>query len=477
MYVPNNQLSVDSASAVTSIGDISRYCPHKPSERQREFLRLTCRHGMYGGRAGCGKSDVAVMNALQGIMVPDYAAILFRRTYKDLTLSGALLDRMRSWFPSEYWNRDAMRFDFPIGSSIGVGYLDCDKDVERYESAQYQFIGFDEATQFTGYQMGRLNARLRRLKGSDFPVRMRLYTNPGGPGHEYICKRYGITPDMRFPEGAQPIVTRSKSGDPRVFFPAHPKDNPGLDWEDYQKSLDELPEVRRQQMQDGIWIQDTNGMWYPAISKARRVAALPRNLDLHFGLSLDVGATNNCAIAVLAWCDYTNEIYIARTEEPSGLNTPREVGSYLKTLDNRLHFEWMVGDHGGLGKGYLNECRKWFKLPIMNVDKNDKAGYMQLLNGALSDGTVVLVDGECDTFETEASALLKDKTGLKELEGMRNHSCDAVLYGFRRVGHYQATAVTPDPKNQMDEQEKRAVLDYQSRYDFDNGFGFEMPTL
>jgi hypothetical protein len=52
----------------------------------------------YGGRAGCGKSDVLIMGALQGIVHPWYRSLVMRRSYADLMRSGAVLDRMRTWF-------------------------------------------------------------------------------------------------------------------------------------------------------------------------------------------------------------------------------------------------------------------------------------------------------------------------------------------------------------------------------------------
>ena len=58
----------------------SPYIPHQPTPKQREFLSLTDREAFYGGAAGGGKSDALLMGALQYVHVPNYAAILFRRT-------------------------------------------------------------------------------------------------------------------------------------------------------------------------------------------------------------------------------------------------------------------------------------------------------------------------------------------------------------------------------------------------------------
>ena len=54
----------------------------------------------YGGAAGGGKSIALLMAALQYVDVPGYAAIIFRRSYADLSLPGALMDRAHEWLGS-----------------------------------------------------------------------------------------------------------------------------------------------------------------------------------------------------------------------------------------------------------------------------------------------------------------------------------------------------------------------------------------
>ena len=55
---------------------------------------LTCLEALYGGAAGGGKSDALLDAALMFVDVPGYASILFRRTYKDLALPEAIMDRV-----------------------------------------------------------------------------------------------------------------------------------------------------------------------------------------------------------------------------------------------------------------------------------------------------------------------------------------------------------------------------------------------
>ena len=64
----------------------SPYCPEEPSLTQKVFLRTYAQEGLFGGAAGGGKSSALLMAALQYVDVPNYSAIIFRRTYADLAL-------------------------------------------------------------------------------------------------------------------------------------------------------------------------------------------------------------------------------------------------------------------------------------------------------------------------------------------------------------------------------------------------------
>ena len=68
------------------------YCPEEPSLTQKVFLRTYSLEGLFGGAAGGGKSSALLMSAMQYVDVPGYSAIIFRRTYADLALPGAIMD-------------------------------------------------------------------------------------------------------------------------------------------------------------------------------------------------------------------------------------------------------------------------------------------------------------------------------------------------------------------------------------------------
>src|SRR4051812_7334087 len=99
---------------------LTRWIPHYPHPPQEAFLSLDCREAMYGGAAGGGKSDALLMAALQYVDVPGYSALILRRTFPDLALPGAIMDRSKEWLhgTDAHWNENERRWTFPSGATL-----------------------------------------------------------------------------------------------------------------------------------------------------------------------------------------------------------------------------------------------------------------------------------------------------------------------------------------------------------------------
>jgi predicted phage terminase large subunit-like protein len=232
--------------------------------KQAQFLLFDGKEGLYGGAAGGGKSDCLLMAALQYVSESEYSAILFRRTFSDLSLSGALMDRAKEWLlgcQGVSWNETRHCFTFPSGAKLAFGYLETEADKFRYQGAEFQFIGFDELTQFTETQYRYLFSRLRRLESCPIPLRMRSASNPGGVGHDWVKQRF-LTEGLLFG---------------RVFVPALLEDNPFLDRQEYEKSLCELDPITRRQYRTGDWSARHGGSLFTR-EKTQILSALPAGL-------------------------------------------------------------------------------------------------------------------------------------------------------------------------------------------------------
>jgi predicted phage terminase large subunit-like protein len=214
------------------------FIPITPTSRQSLFLSYPAKELLYGGAAGGGKSAALLASALQYVGEPDYAAVLLRRSFADLNKPKALIPLSHEWLQGRgaSWDGQQHQWKFPSGATVGFGYLDNDNDVYQYQGAAYQFIGFDELTQFTEFQYRYLFSRCRRLTGSAIPLRVRAASNPGGVGHEWV--------KQRFLEESKPQ---------RRFVSAKLEDNPYLDLEEYERQLAELDPVTRAQLRHGDW--------------------------------------------------------------------------------------------------------------------------------------------------------------------------------------------------------------------------------
>ena len=179
------------------------------------------------------------MGAAQYVEVPGYSALILRKTLPDLNQSGALIPRSHEWWAGtgSRWHEYKKVWTFPSGAVIRFGYLEARKDLDNYMGSEYQFIGFDETTQFPFDLYRFLFSRLRRRKHMQVPLRMRSASNPGNVGHDWVKQHF--------------IIEGPENG--RVFVPARLDDNPSLDSAEYVESLNQLDPVTRAQLLDGDW--------------------------------------------------------------------------------------------------------------------------------------------------------------------------------------------------------------------------------
>lgn len=216
---------------------LNKYIPHLPTEKQRQALEIKGKELFFGGAAGGGKSDYLLAAALEYADQEGYAALILRRTLQDLSLPGALIPRSHEWLDrtDAHWNGNNKTWTFPSGARLAFGYLEQEDDKHRYQSSEFQFIGFDEVAQFSETQYDYLFSRLRRKRASEIPVRQRSASNPEGEGYEWVEQRF--IPDEYIKSDDDARHDRVWQKNNAFFVPSMLEDNPFLDEQEYDESL------------------------------------------------------------------------------------------------------------------------------------------------------------------------------------------------------------------------------------------------
>jgi predicted phage terminase large subunit-like protein len=308
------------------------------------FLLLDNREAMYGGAAGGGKSDALLMGALEYADTPGYNAILFRRTYVQLSLPEALMDRAMQWLggTAAHWNAQKHMWTFPSGARLSFGNLERDVDKYIYQSAEFQYIGFDELTQFNESQYRYLFSRLRRLENVDIPLRMRSATNPGGVGHDWVKRRF--------------LIEGPSKG--RIFIPARIEDNPSLDRAEYIETLQELDPITRRQLLRGDWTARHGGSkfrreWFQIVDQAPADARRVRYWDIASTepkKGEDPDYTAGLKLALKDGVYYVEDVRRTRA-------TPQHVQNLIQQttrLDGRAVKSYMEQEPGASGKALVD---------------------------------------------------------------------------------------------------------------------------
>lgn len=232
----------------------------QPQPRQVAFMERPEYEALYGGAAGGGKSDALLTEALRQVHIPHYRAIIFRKTYPQLS---ELIDRSRTIysraFPAAKYNNTDHCWSFLSGAKVYFGSMQYVKDRLNYQGKRYDFIAFDELTHFTWEEYSYMFSR-NRPSGPGTRVYIRATTNPGGIGHSWVKERFitvapPLTPvtsevEVITPNDGKKTLTRK-----RIFVPSTVFDNQALLANDpqYLANLAMLPEAEKQALLYGSW--------------------------------------------------------------------------------------------------------------------------------------------------------------------------------------------------------------------------------
>jgi len=232
----------------------------QPQPRQAALMARFEDEALYGGAAGGGKSDCALAEALRQVHIPKYRGLILRKTYPQLSeLMDRSMEIYKSAFPRAKYNDQKHVWTFPSGAKIYFGAMQHTKDRTNYQGKRYDYIDFDELTQFLWDEYSYMFSR-NRPNCPDTRVYMRAQANPGGVGHGWVKERF-ITAakpmqtiweqvKIRFPDGHEEMRWKS-----RIFVPSSVFDNKILldNDPDYLTRLASMPEKEKNALLYGNW--------------------------------------------------------------------------------------------------------------------------------------------------------------------------------------------------------------------------------
>lgn len=376
---------------------------------QTQFLAENAFEVLYGGAAGGGKSDALLMGATRHVGNGAYRALLLRRTYPELERS--LIPRAQERFdtiaPGGYVGSPTPRWRFPSGAVIEFGHLQHETDLAKYQSAEYQYIGFDELAHFTEKMFTYMLSRLRSSKG--IPSRVRAGSNPP---HDltgaWMVKRWAPwldrSPDyhgVRAESGQRLFYVNSRAkgeryvergtldeegnaARARVFIRALIAANPYLDRNDpgYRSSLLALDPVSRAQLLDGDFsrIDKPGAVWNRTLIDAGRRTSHP--VLTRVGIGLDPSGSHRKgsdeagiipAGVGPCWCSGERENHAFVFDDLSGvlpatMQARRSIAAY-----HDLNADFVVAE--------INYGGEWIKATINEIDPSVNVDVVHVTKG------------------------------------------------------------------------------------------------
>ncbi len=208
--------------------------------KQSAFISCPCDDVGFGGARGGGKSDAVPGDfmAHEDTYGEHAIGMAFRRERTQLT---ELIERCRQiMVPIGFkWHEQDKYFRGPKGGRLRFTYLESDSDADSYQGHSYTRLYPEEMGTFPSETpINKLQATLR--SGHGVPCQLKGTCNPGGPGHQWVKKRYRLDTNplgyeiYRF-EFTNPF-TKKKIEKTRVFIPSKVSDNKFLG-DDYVANL------------------------------------------------------------------------------------------------------------------------------------------------------------------------------------------------------------------------------------------------
>jgi phage terminase large subunit len=420
---------------------------------QLEALTRSEKEILFGGARGGGKSTAmtAWMVEPHFIENPLYRGLVIRRNYTDL----------RDWIDNarDMWRYLGVKvvgnpaeFRFPSGAKIRTGHLSDENSWSAFLGHEYHKMGIEELTLIDTEEKYLRLISSARSTIKDLKVQIFCTTNPGGPGHHWVKKRFvdsGFNKTYIDPQGNS-----------RIFIPSKVYDNPTLMETDpgYIQMLKSLPDELRSAWLEGSW--DTfAGQYFKDFNRDVHVVEpfeIPKSWRKY--IAIDYGYTAPFAV-VWGAIDNDGNVFIYREHYEAGKELNYHISKIQElTGDEEIHLT--IGDPAMWIRNPQNSNRPDEKMPSMmsisdimmmkglimvkaNNERvngwNNMRGYLHwegsVVDKTLTKAPKLFIFENCENWIRTIPALSHDKHRVEDIDTRQDdHLADATRYMLFHLG-------------------------------------------
>lgn len=435
----------------------------KPHKKQEQFIQIphSVFEGFYGGSAGAGKSELLLMLPIiyGWFKRAGFKGLIVRRTFQELESEIILRSKEFYRFTGATYNESKKRWTWvwPEGEAyIQFGHAQHEEDIRNYDTAEYNYIAFDELTSFTEFQYQYLAFSRCRSSIPGLPAIVRGASNPGNVGHGWVRKRF-VEPA---PHGGV-IIVDSVSKLKRIFIQALPTDNPYLleNQPTYIQQLEMLPEAEKKAKLYGDWFTFSGQVfdewrvvpfsdepenarhivpWFEIPSWWPRVAAIDWGHSAATWIGWAAIAPNKRAYGYREYCEKGKKVdewaaEFARLSEGEDIRRITMCHSAWQERGQGLIADMFTEHSGGYrphrssrdrigGKMRMHEFLRWKPKPVIKLPQTDFN--LELANKLLRNRGTKAYNEYLEMFKPQAPETNLPK--LQILEGTMPEFCKAI---------------------------------------------------
>jgi len=360
-------------------------------------------------------------------------------------------------------NQQALQITLANGSRIILSGASSEREVEKHRGMYYALVIIDEcgAPQFLPLLENMVyNVLLPTLFDTDGTIC--LISSPGP-----ICAGLFYRITEGFEKNWKTFKWTVKDN------PKFPRWSRKKDWRELAEELlgsikeengwdEESPVFRREWK--GEWVKEAVSLVYKFDADINLYSQLPndiKNWDYIFGI--DFGVADSSAIVVGAYSLDSPVLYIIDCFKKNQLS-PGEVADVTKGYYEKYEPVSIDADANGMGLAFIMEIEKRHQLPIEKAEKQDKVGFIEIMNDEFKKGRIKIKETLVDLLEEITKLQWRDIENKILPEDAEDHLCDAMLYMWRRSLHYTGKLPKKTPKVGTMEWEDELLEQVKDKY-------------